>query len=313
MNVTVELQTFEKLLSNASITNIIYDDSYTDKTVYYIDIDNTNNNDNVNVKTVLLNITKDSFYATFDNAPLYNNESYTFSYEYYNSIPLLQLSSSVPSGTITNTDNIVLTMTEKNAIPLYDFTQDDITVTSSVGSGYSITNFSVDSSYSFSCTLNSTEDATIVFSINANKYKNIANQYNTENSQFTWTRNTTPVIISIYSTTLDSGSTFTDEELSLIIKTNKPVKKSDIIEYITITNANIDTLTSEDEDTTFTTKLIPKIKNIQSSIYIEADVIYDLYGNINTSASNTFYWTFSGINPTVDLTCENIPNGAISV
>lgn len=312
MNVTVELQTFEKLLSNASITNIIYDDSYTDKTVYYIDIDNTNNNDNVNVKTVLLNITKDSFYATFDNAPLYNNESYTFSYEYYNSIPLLQLSSSVPSGTITNTDNIVLTMTEKNAIPLYDFTQDDITVTSSVGSGYSITNFSVDSSYSFSCTLNSTEDATIVFSINANKYKNIANQYNTENSQFTWTRNTTPVIISIYSTTLDSGSTSTDEELSLIIKTNKPVKKSDIIEYITITNANIDTLTSEDEDTTFTTKLIPKIKNIQSSIYIEADVIYDLYGNINTSASNTFYWTFSGINPTVDLTCENIPNGAIS-
>ena len=54
------------------------------------------------------------------------------------------------------------------------------------------------------------------------------------------------------------------------------------------------------------------MKNVQSNIYVEANSVLDEYGNTNPNDSDKFYWTFTGDNPTINLSSPSIPNGATS-
>ncbi|MBI68506.1 MAG: hypothetical protein CMJ38_00485 [Phycisphaerae bacterium] len=302
-DVTLHEDTMTKIISsgNGLLNNFVSEAA----NQYYIDIEKTTDSTS---QTITISIPKDTFY---NNLNTYNNESYNFTYYYLNNIPEIEITSTtIASGKTTNDNSIDLILKEKNGLTLYDFDVTDIT-TEPNNNNYTITDFSGNGS-SYTCTLNAAQDASIYFILNPGKYKNISNQFNTATNEFVWIRNTQPVTIEIYSNSINNNSSSTDENISLIISTNKPVNIEEIREYLTVSNATLNTLTGTSPGIEFVTYLIPKAKNLQSSVSIEEDVIYDEYGNVNTNASNTFSWTFKGINPTVDLTCPTIPNGAIS-
>ena len=111
---------------------------------------------------------------------------------------------------------------------------------------------------------------------------------------------------------MDSGSSSLDSSLSLVIECNKNVKKTDVEESIVISNATSMPLVGDDVDNVFRTSIIPRYRNIESSLYIDNNTIYDAAGNINSNVSNTFYWTFTSEKPTASLTSSNVYNGSIS-
>ena len=271
--------------------------------------------DNINEAYVLLNIPKDAFYKTLTNgSKQYNNETYDFSFNYYDLIPNLEInSSSITNGGTTKTNYIDLTLQDPNNVNIYDLSSSDFIIYPDNSASYYISNFvGGDGSSNYSLRLNATEDETVQISLPINTYRNIVYQNNNEPKSFTWTRDTAPVTFNIESPYLNSGSSSTDASLSLIITSNKNINKNDIAEYLTINNATFTPLEGTSPGKEFTTSVIPKLKNLQSSIFIEEDVIYDVAGNVNTSASNTFTWTFTGVNPTVSLSSSSIPNGSTS-
>ena len=272
--------------------------------------------DNINEAYVLLHIPKDAFYKTLSNgSKQYNNETYDFSFNYYDLIPNLEInSSSITNGGTTKTNYIDLTLQDPNNVNIYDLSSSDFIIYPDNSASYYISNFvGGDGSSNYSLRLNATEDETVQISLPINTYRNIVYQNNNEPKSFTWTRDTAPVTFNIESPYLNSGSSSDDSaSLSLIITSNKNINKNDIAEYLTINNATFTPLEGISPGKEFTTSVIPKLKNLQSSIFIEEDVIYDVAGNVNTSASNTFTWTFTGENPTVSLSSTSIPNGSTS-
>ena len=273
------------------------------------------NYDNIDEAYVLLNIPKDAFYKTLGNGlKQYNNETYDFSFNYYDIIPNLEINSSaITNGGTTKTNYIDLTLQDPNNVGIYDLSSSDFIIYPDNSASYYISNFvGGDGSSNFSMRLNATQDETVQITLPIHKYRNIVYQNNNEPKSFTWIRDTAPVTFSIDSPYLNSGSSSTDASLSLIISSNKNINKNDIAEYLTINNATFTPLEGTSPGKEFTTSVIPKLKNLQSSVFIEEDVIYDAAGNVNTTASNTFTWTFTGENPTVSLSSTSIPNGSTS-
>ena len=303
-------ENLNQYLSNSSVATFNTADDISFEALIQVD-----NYDNINEAYVLLNIPKDAFYKSLRNGlKQYNNETYDFSFNYYDIIPNLEInSSSTTNGGITKTNYIDLTLQEPNNVNIYDLSSSDFIIYPDNSASYYISNFvGGDGSGNFSLRLNATQDETVQISLPINTYRNIVYQNNNEPKSFTWTRDTAPVTFNIESPYLNSGSSSTDASLSLIITSNKNINKNDVAEYLTINNATFTPLEGSSPGKEFTTSVIPKLKNLQSSVFIEEDVIYDSAGNVNTSASNTFTWTFTGVNPTVSLSSSSIPNGSTS-
>lgn len=265
---------------------------------------------------VQITIPKDAFYETLtDGTKIYNDATYDFSFNYMDIIPQLNMfSSSIEDGATTNSNSIELLFQEPNSTEIYNFNVNDLIVYPDNSAVYYIDNFvGSDGSSNFSATLNASQDGDIVVSLPTNSYNNKVGQSNTENKLFTWKRDSADVSLVIYSDALDSGSSSVDSSLSIIFESNKIVKKTDVQASVDISNATMMPLSGDTNGKIFKTTLIPITKNVQSSIFVNNNTISDSAGNINSNVSNTFYWTFTGDNPTVSLnTTSSVTNGSIS-
>ena len=308
--VTMESSIIEHLIANGSLVQLDTLDDINFNIVVSI-----NNATSITESSVILSIPKDAYYQSMTGgAKVYNDTTNEFKFNYFNNVPNLSLNStSVVDGGITNTNSIQLLFQESNFTEIYDFVANDITIYPDNSTLYNITNFlGSDGSHNFSATLNASEDGTIIVSVPHASYRNKSLQTNDDVKTFTWIRDTQDIEFEIYSKNLDSGSSSTDASLTLVIECNKNIDKTIVESNIDISNANLTPLQGDSNGKIFTTTLIPELKNVQSSILIEANTVTDSAGNSNTNDSNTFYWTFTGDSPTVSLSSSSLTNGAFS-
>jgi uncharacterized protein YjbI with pentapeptide repeats len=298
----LETTILQTLITNGTVTNLYSEDNIT----FIATIEKSGTEDE---KKITLFIPKNTF---ANDTGLTNNETYEFSYTYFNKRPLINITSTVASGAIDKLNSIDLKFTESNGLDLYDFVESDIKISPDDSSKYYLTDFSGNGS-EYTATLHVVDDETVVVYTNIYSYRNVVGALNVQESVFRYTRDTAPVTINIYSSLINSGGESDDPAVDIIIQFNKTtIKRLDILDVINYSNASLEALIQDENDARiFTTKLIPKVKNTPSSLYFSANDIEDHIGNTNTSASNTFQWTFVGANPTVTITSDQIPNGSI--
>ena len=300
--VYLETTVLQTLIRNGTITNVYSDDNQT----FTVTVEKSGTESE---KVITIFIPKGTFN---DEAGSYNNETYNFTYTFYDIKPLVNITSTVASGTFGKLSSLDIKFSEANGQDLYEFVQSDIKLVPEDTSNYYISDFSGNGS-EYTAKLNILQDATVVVYTTINSYRNIVGALNNQESIFKYTKDTAPVTIDIYSSLINSGGESDDGSVELIIQFNKyNIKISDILEVINYTNSSLESLVIDPDDgRKFTTNLIPRVKNTPSRIYISAEDIVDQLGNTNTQASNTFEWTFIGANPTVTITSTQIPNGSV--
>ena len=301
--VFLETTILQGLVRNGEITNVYSEDNKT----FSVTIEKTGTE---NEKVISLFIPKGTFN---DETGRSNNETYTFTYTFYDIKPLISITSNVAaSKTFGKLNTLDLKFTEINNQDLYEFVQSDIKIAPDDVNNYYITDFSGNGSV-YTAKLHIVQDATVLVYTKINSYRNIVGALNNDESIFQYTKDTAPVTINIYSSLINSGGESDDGSVELIIEFNKySIKISDILDVINYTNSSLETIVVDPDDgRKFTTNLIPRIKNNPSRIYFSANDIEDHLGNVNTQASNTFEWTFIGANPTVTITSIQIPNGSV--
>ena len=302
-----------RCLTGANIENLIYETDYDDSSLNTYTVNLVVDTNLGEEQAVTLSILPGVFYVLSDEGTKkYNNETYKYQYTYYNRTPKINITSTFSSGTTTNDDSIILNFQEINKKPVYDFDLSDIILQPDISTVYIDSFSSSSNNYDFSAVLHSSIDGQIRTIINPLKYKNIVDTFNSEGTSFTWNRETSPVTFNIISTTIDSNSGSDDSVLNLIIKTNKDVSKKQIEDNLNYTNVNPGSLNGTSPGKEFTLTATPILKNVQSNIYVEANSVLDEYGNTNPNDSDKFYWTFTGDNPTINLSSSSIPNGATS-
>lgn len=265
--------------------------------------------------------------ATFNdfiglNTPRYNNESYELSFNYFNHVPSIIISSNIPNNTTTNDSSLNIIIKDSKNEELFGLTESDIQI--SIDSNKNNSNFYIEpgsfqkNGKYYEATIVANEDSVVNIRIQPNSVQNKIGINNSELSQFTWTRDTKPVVFNLFSTSVTSGESSQDSSLDIFIQSNKVININHLKQNIQVINASINDTVDVGTDISgilFKTSLVPIRKNSQSSIKILSDsyqYIFDSYGNYNIQDSETFYWTFVGINPTVLLVSTTINNGVIS-
>ena len=255
-----------------------------------------------------LNISLELPVASYeDEAGNVNGDSHVFNWIHNERSPSLLLYSTISSGSESNASYLGFRIRASEVLESNSFTVDDITVTNG-----SLSNFVNINDIAFTVDITPISDGVVSVLVDQNKYKNLAGNANEEIAEFSWTSNTTPITC-VITGDIPSGTSSSDNSVLLTFTLNKDTTISDLENAVSVTNGSISSITSVNNSLkVFNATLTPLESNTTAEIVVPASTLTDSAGNQNTSASNTFSWTYIGTNATVSITTSSVLTNSIS-
>jgi hypothetical protein len=256
--------------------------------------------------------------AFTDAAGNSNTAATQFNWTYDNVVPTMTITAANSSGTAVadgaTTNDATLTVTFTASKSTTNFAASDITV-----SGGAISSFAATSSTVYTATFTPSANGATTIDVAASAFTDAAGNNNTAATQFNWTYDTiapTGVITATNSsgTTIASGSTSNDTQITLLVTGNEVATGLDIEDFIITGNGALSDLTGVNA-TQVSVVLTPTGPG-QITVTIPANTVVDAANNSNTEAV-VFVWTYDNTGPTMTITATNgsgtaVADGAIS-
>jgi hypothetical protein len=243
----------------------------------------------------------------FTDAAGNNNTAATqFTWTYDSVAPTINItvsdgSNAVADGATTNDNSIFLTFTTSEATAT--FAIGDITV-----SGGAISNFEATSSTVYTATFTPSANGATTIDVAQGTFIDAAGNGNTAATQFNWTYDTiapTGVMTATNSsgTTIASGSTSNDAQITLLITGSEVATGLDIEDFIITGNGALSDLTGINA-TQVSVVLTPTGPG-EITVTIPANTVVDAANNSNTEAV-VFVWSYDGDQPTIAIAAKNV-------
>ena len=241
-----------------------------------------------------------------DTAGNNNTAATQFTWTYDSVAPTINITASdgsnaVEDGATTNDNSIFLTFTTSEATAT--FAIGDITV-----SGGAISNFEATSSTVYTATFTPSANGATTVDVAQGTFIDAAGNGNTAATQFNWTYDTiapTGVITATNSsgTTIASGSTSNDTQITLLVTGNEVATGLDIEDFIITGNGALSDLTGVNA-TQVSVVLTPTGPG-EITVTIPANTVVDAANNSNTEAV-VFVWSYDGDQPTIAIAAKNV-------
>ena len=242
------------------------------------------------------NITSRQFKWTYDNVP-----------------PTMTITSlstisdtAITDGSTTNDDYISFTFISNKVTS--NFTIDSITV-----SNGSLSNFS-GSGTTYSVTFTPTGSGTTTnidttINVAEGAYTDLAGNNNTATSEFNWTYDTVPPVLTITSNTVSDGGITNNQYIKLIITSSKPSRFYwENLDFVNAT-AIAESLSGQGLRAAWTGTFRSLSANSISTVTLGAFRSVDEVGNLSVTNS-VFNWTWDNIQPTMTITSDTVSNGS---
>ena len=231
-----------------------------------------------------------------------NTVANQFNWIYDSTSPTITIASTtVTSGTTTNDSSIAVTFTTSEST--VNFVNTDVIV-----SNGTLSNFA-GSGTNYTATFTPTADGLTTIDVPANSFTDSSTNQNTAATQFTWTYDSTPPVIS--SVTANWGDCLslseTESNGSVIIATSGAEDNQTVTISLNGTNYT-GTVSSNSTTITIPANALAALTN-GSSYSLTANVS-DIYGNAATEASISF--TVDTTVPTMTITSSTVSSGATS-
>ena len=222
-----------------------------------------------------------------------------YSFTFDSTSPTVEISSTVPNGSLTNNNNINLTFTLSESST--NFQANDISV-----SGGSISGFSGSGSI-YSAILTPSTDGLITIDINGGVFSDEAGNSNLSASQYQFTYDGTSPTVIVDSQDVTSGEKTNDNVINLtftLSESSTNFQSNDI----SVSGGSISGFSGS--GSAYSAILTPSTDGL-TSIDISAGGFTDQAGNSNL-VSAPFFWTYDGTSPAISITSSDVDSGSLT-
>ena len=234
--------------------------------------------------------------AFTNNTGINNKASNTFSFNFDNVQPTINITSSdIENNTKSNRNKIKLNLDFNKNIK--NFKSNLITF----NGGY-LSNFEKINDTNYIVYLNASKDETYNVFINENAFSDDAGNLNKKSNTFTWIRDTVRPTITITSN-INHSSRTNNETIVLNFETSEIITDF-TVDKIKTNNGDLSNFTANKDGKNFSVDL-KVFENKNTIITVDENTITDRAGNKNI-ASNTFEFFYDNVKPTVKIITDDI-------
>ena len=233
-----------------------------------------------------------------ENGNMNSVESF-YSFTFDSTSPTVEISSTVPNGSLTNNNNINLTFTLSESST--NFQANDISV-----SGGSISGFSGSGSI-YSAILTPSTDGLITIDVNGGAFSDEGGNSNLSASQYQFTYDGISPAVTVDSNDVNSGEKTNDDVINLTFTLNEPSTNFQFND-ISVIGGSISGFSGS--GSFYSAILTPSTDGL-TSIDISAGGFTDQAGNSNL-VSAPFFWTYDGTSPAISVTSSDVDSGSLT-
>jgi hypothetical protein len=261
-----------------------------------------------------INVASDRF---TDDAGNPNTVAQQFSWTHDITSPSMTITAaeiSTGNGTLYSNDTLIALTFTSNEVT-NNFTRDDIVVTNGNLGTLVMISDGEDTGKTYTATFTPTNTDTLcTINVVNDTFTDVAGNNNTIVSQFSWTHDVTPPVMTITASEISvgDGTLYSNVPIvNLTFTSTKPTTNfiwDDIIVVNGIIGPLIPVYTGSDTGKIYTATFTPTVTYGICSVNVDADVFTDVLGNNNTVVEQ-FYWTYDIIPPSMLITSSEISSG----